>query len=399
MSNKLIYYMIGQGSWFLSQGLQMVLFPTILVLMLNVSPAFYGLAQVSILAPSIFLIVLGGTIADRVDTRIMLGMIHLLATFPLFLIYFGINYNFLTYQIMILYGLASGIAQAFALPARDSLLNKVADGNIQRTVITAMLIQFICQLTGMSMGGLADNWGIIPLVITQILALLIGGFYAFKLPKKENTSKLPSINEVIKEIKEGFVEVKNSKEIFPVTVAMAIVGICYMGNNLVALPYITTERYGMGSAGFATVTSCFWAGTVFSNLVLIFNQQIKNWGQVMVYALFFGTILIFLVFDIPFWLFCFLVFAWGSGAGVVISISRTITQTFAKESHRGRILSIYSLAIFSAGPLGALICGFIIDNFGIANNVIVTSSAAFIALIMLSLKTEIIKIKAPEELP
>ena len=119
--------MIGQGSWFLSQGLQMVLFPTILVLMLNVSPALYGLAQVSILAPSIFLIVLGGTIADKTDTRMMLGMIHLLATIPLFLIYFGINYNFLTYQIMIVYGLATGITQAFALPARDSLLNKVAD--------------------------------------------------------------------------------------------------------------------------------------------------------------------------------------------------------------------------------------------------------------------------------
>ena len=63
MTKNFLYYMIGQGSWFLSQGLQMVLFPTILVLMLNVSPAFYGLAQVSILAPSIFLIVLGGAIA------------------------------------------------------------------------------------------------------------------------------------------------------------------------------------------------------------------------------------------------------------------------------------------------------------------------------------------------
>ena len=93
MNYKFIYYMIGQGSWFLSQGLQMVLFPTILVLMLNVSPALYGLAQVSILAPSIFLIVLGGTIADKTDTRMMLGMIHLLATIPLFLIYFGINYT------------------------------------------------------------------------------------------------------------------------------------------------------------------------------------------------------------------------------------------------------------------------------------------------------------------
>ena len=388
--------MIGQGSWFLSQGLQMVLFPTILVLMLNVSPALYGLAQVSILAPSIFLIVLGGTIADKTDTRMMLGMIHLLATIPLFLIYFGINYNFLTYQIMIVYGLATGITQAFALPARDSLLNKVADGNIQRTVITAMLIQFICQLCGMSMGGLADSWGIIPLVFMQIIALVVGGYYAFKLPKRESSIKLPSLSEMMGEIKEGFIEVKKSKEIFPVTLAMAIVGICYMGNNLVALPYITTERYGMGSAGFATVTSSFWAGTIFSNLILILNPQIKNWGKILVFGLFFGTILIFLVFDIPFWSFCFLVFAWGSGAGIVISISRTITQTFAKESHRGRILSIYSLAIFSAGPLGALICGFIIDNFGIANNVIVTSTAAFIALITLTLKTDIFKIKAPE---
>ena len=388
--------MIGQGSWFLSQGLQMVLFPTILVLMLNVSPALYGLAQVSILAPSIFLIVLGGTIADKTDTRMMLGMIHLLATIPLFLIYFGINYNFLTYQIMIVYGLATGITQAFALPARDSLLNKVADGNIQRTVITAMLIQFICQLCGMSMGGLADSWGIIPLVFMQIIALVVGGYYAFKLPKRESSIKLPSLSEMMGEIKEGFIEVKKSKEIFPVTLAMAIVGICYMGNNLVALPYITTERYGMGSAGFATVTSSFWAGTIFSNLILILNPQIKNWGKILVFGLFFGTILIFLVFDIPFWSFCFLVFAWGSGAGIVISISRTITQTFAKESHRGRILSIYSLAIFSAGPLGALICGFIIDNFGIANNVIVTSTAAFIGLITLTLKTDIFKIKAPE---
>ena len=384
MNKNFLYYMIGQGSWFLSQGLQMVLFPTILVLMLNVSPAFYGLAQVSILAPSIFLIVLGGAIADRTDTRKLLGIIHLLATLPLFLILFGLNYSFLSFQIMILYGLTTGTAQAFALPARDSLLNKVANGNIQKTVITAMLIQFICQLSGMSMGGLADEWGIFPLVIMQIIALLVGGYFAFRLPKRDEVSSLPKVREMFEEIAEGFAEVKKSKEIFPVVIAMGIVGICYMGNNLVALPYITTERYGLGSAGFAIVTSSFWAGTVFSNLVLIFNQQLKNWGKIMVFNLFFGTILIFLVF------------AWGSGAGVVISMSRTITQTFARETHRGRILSIYSLAIFSFGPLGALICGFIIENFGIANNVIISSLTAMTALSVLVLKTDIYKIKAPK---
>ena len=306
MNNKFLNYMIGQGTWFLSQGLQMVLFPTILVLMLNVSPAFYGLAQVSILAPSIFLITIGGVIADKTDTRKLLGIIHILATLPLLMILFGLNYSFLSFQVMILYGLTTGTAQAFALPARDSLLNKVANGNIQKTVITAMLIQFICQLSGMGMGGLADEWGIFPLVTIQIVALLIGAYFAFYLPKKE-VSSLPKTNAIFKEIIEGFNEVRKSREIFPVVIAMGIVGICYMGNNLVALPYITTERYGLGSAGFATVTSSFWAGTVFSNLVLIANQQIKNWGKVMVFALFFGTILILLVFNIPFWLFCVLV--------------------------------------------------------------------------------------------
>jgi len=84
--NSLFFYMIGQASWYLSQGLQIVLFPTILILMLEVSPSNYGLAQVSLLAPSIFLIVLGGTIADRTDTRVLLCFVHLLATMPLFLI-------------------------------------------------------------------------------------------------------------------------------------------------------------------------------------------------------------------------------------------------------------------------------------------------------------------------
>ena len=76
-------------------------------------------------------------------------------------------------------------------------------------------------------------------------------------------------------------------------------------------------------------------------------------------------------------------------------MSRTITQTFAKETHRGRILSIYSLAIFSFGPLGALICGFIIENFGIANNVIISSITALLSLSLLIYKTDIYKIKSP----
>ena len=102
--------MTGQASWYFVNGLQMVLFPTILILMLGVTPSNYGLAQVSLLAPSIFLIVLGGTIADKTDTRILLAIVHFLATFPLLLILFSIQFGFLSFQVMIIYGLAMGLS-------------------------------------------------------------------------------------------------------------------------------------------------------------------------------------------------------------------------------------------------------------------------------------------------
>ena len=130
----------------------MVLFPTILILMLQISPSNYGLAQVSLLAPSIFLIVLGGTIADRTDTRILLFLVHLIATTPLFLILFAIYFNFLSFEVMIFYGLVMGCASAFALPSRESLLTSISHGQIQRTVTIAMITQFSFQLIGMFLG-------------------------------------------------------------------------------------------------------------------------------------------------------------------------------------------------------------------------------------------------------
>ena len=395
-NNQFFSYMIGQASWYLSQGLQMVLFPTILILILGVSPSNYGLAQVSLLAPSIFLIVFGGTIADRTDTRILLLLVHLVATIPLFLILLAIHFDFLSYKIMIIYGLIMGCASAFAIPSRESLLTSIAQGEIQRTVTIAMITQFSFQLIGMFIGGLADNLGILPLVISQIFSLIIGAYFSIRLPKPIFSEEQFKLNKVKKEMIEAFIEVKSSKEIFPVSIAMIMVGLCFMGNNLVTLPFITTERYGYGSTGFAIVTACFWTGTLSSNSILAFKKNIKGWGRALMIAMFSGLpILGSLYFEMPFYLFCFVIYSWGCGAGVVIAMGRTITQTFAVESHRGRMLSVYTLAFMASGPIGAIISGNIIEQYGLQTNILITSSIGFAFISLLTLKTNIWKIKSP----
>jgi len=394
--NSLFFYMIGQASWFLSQGLQIVLFPTILILMLQVSPSSYGLAQVSLLAPSIFLIVLGGTIADRTDTRILLFLVHLMATTPLFLILFAIYFNFLSFELMIFYGLVMGCTSAFVLPSRESLLTSISQGQIQRTVTIAMITQFSFQLIGMSLGGLADNLGVIPLIIAQGFSLIIGAYFSLKLPKPSFKKEPFKLKKIKDEMIEAFIEVKNSKEILPVSLSMIMVGLCYMGNNLVTLPYITTERYGFGSTGFAIVSACFWMGTLFSNTILAIKKDIKRWGTALMIALSCGLpILGSLYFEMPFYIFCLVIFSWGCGAGVVIAMGRTITQTFAVQSHRGRMLSVYTLAFMASGPVGAIFSGNIIENYSLQTNIMITSSVGIIFILILSLKTNIWKIKSP----
>ena len=389
--------MTGQASWYFVNGLQMVLFPTILILMLGVSPSNYGLAQVSLLAPSIFLIVLGGTIADKTDTRILLAVVHFLASLPLLLILFSIQFGFLSFGVMIIYGLAMGSISAFVIPSRDALLTTISQGEIQKTVVIAMLTQFGFQLTGMAIGGLADNIGVMPLIIAQGLSLMVGGYFALKLPKPNIAKEPLGIRKIKDEILEAFVEVRESKEIFPVSISMIMVGLCFMGNNLVTLPYITTERYGLGASGFATVSTSFWLGTFFSNSILALNKNLKNWGKALMIAMTSGIpILASLYFDMPFYGLCIIIFMWGGGAGIVIAMGRTITQTFAKESHRGRMLSVYTLAFMTSGPIGAIISGNIIESYGLRANILTSSLVGITFLTILSIKTNIWKIKSPE---
>ena len=111
----------------------------------------------------------------------------------------------------------------------------------------------------------------------KVSALIVGGYFALMLPKANHCKRFLLIYKKIKnEIIEAFIEVRKSKEIFPVSISMIMVGLCFMGNNLVTLPYITTERYGLGASGFATVSTCFWLGTFFSNSILALNKNLKT---------------------------------------------------------------------------------------------------------------------------
>ena len=161
------WYLAGTSSWFASWGMQTIVFPWLVTVVLHEPAARVGIAQMSLMAPSIFLMLLGGAVADRADCRRLLVRGHLVAALPPLLLGAAIAGGWLAYGGLIAYALAVGAAGAFVMPARDAMLTRVAAGGLGRAVAVMTATQFAAQLVGIAVGGSAGAIGAPALLLLQ----------------------------------------------------------------------------------------------------------------------------------------------------------------------------------------------------------------------------------------
>ena len=76
------WYLLGTGSWFVALGIQTVLFSWLVTMVLRESPTKVGVAQMTMMLPSLFLLLIGGSLADRFGARRMVMFAQGAAAFP-----------------------------------------------------------------------------------------------------------------------------------------------------------------------------------------------------------------------------------------------------------------------------------------------------------------------------
>ena len=76
------WYLGGHAAWFTSFGIQMILFPWLVAVVLQESAQRVGIAQMAVMAPAIVFMLYGGAVADRADCRRLLLRYQVLAAVP-----------------------------------------------------------------------------------------------------------------------------------------------------------------------------------------------------------------------------------------------------------------------------------------------------------------------------
>ncbi len=375
---RLNLYLGGQASWFIGLGIQFVIFPFLVTQILHESAARVGIAQMSLMAPALFFMLLGGTVADHGDVRRILIRVHLLAALPPLLLASIYLSGYLTYATLIVYALAMGTLGAFAMPARDSALNRVAETNIQQAVTLAMGMQMGSQLVGMLIAALAAITGTAALLFFQAAVMLAGLWASAKLTPLPPKNTASAANRFV-QIADGIKAAAAQPIVATVIVLNFAVGLFYVGSFLVVLPLMIRDVYQSTAAEFtlrfALVNICFWGGTIVANILLLRIGHVGHRGRIMMGSLTGGLfVLSALYFPMPFWLLCVLIFLWGMGAGITMTMGRTIVQVAASDSHRARVLAAYQLGFSGGAPLGSLMMGLLAGSLGIYTAVLVPAA-------------------------
>jgi MFS family permease len=359
------WYLASVATFMIPAGIQMVLVPYLLAIELNQPAARYGLTQMAGQLPMLLFLLFGGWLADRVDGRRLLIALQALAIVVPLILAFQLWRQQLSEPLLVLYAMAFGLVSAFAIPARDGLLKRVAGKNVQRMVTLAIGVQFATQMIGQALAGRSAQWGPIGILLLQCLVLAAGVLAAARLPPKigpaPDAATTPR-GALLQELNGGLASICGDaamRATFLLTIGM---GIFFGGTFLVLIPLTIRDLYGGGAPDIATGFIAFGLGTVLAIVGLTRAGGLVYPGRALVIVLLMGCgVLAPILLAPPEWAFYLCIFVWGIGGGIAMSMSRTILQERAAATHQSRTMAAFMLATVGGGPIGSMIMGFAVS--------------------------------------
>lgn len=364
------WYLASVAAFMLPHGLQMVLLPYLLAIELQQPAARFGITQMLGQLPMLMFLLFGGWLADRVDPRRLLMVLHGLAIPVPLLLAVALWRGNLSEALLMVYALSWGLVTAFMTPARDGYLHRVAGSHVQRMVTLAMGMQFGMQMVGQALGGQAGRWGTLVLLLTQCALLVLGIGVASRLPPAPRLARAPDgaaqRKSMWAELGGGLSVIAADAPMRATLLLTAGMGVFFGGVFVVLLPLAVRDLFAGGAQDISAAYIAFGTGTLTSIVALTRRGGVAGTGRALVCALLAGCAALSpLLLAPPQAVFFACIFCWGLCGGVAMSMSRSILQERAPASHQSRVMAAFSLATVGGAPVGALVTGLAVGAVGV----------------------------------
>ena len=393
MIKPLNIYFIATGSWYLSYGMQSVVFAWLVTIILNETPDKVGLAQMAYLLPGTIFILIGGSIADQFGGRKIALIAQCAAASMAAGLAVSMALTSFTYDKFLVFAVCMGCSQAILTPARDGLLPLVADGQIQRRVVQASMIQFGIQMIGFVLASMADTVGAVMMLAVQSIVLSVGAvaYFYLEVPLvKSARTQARMLNQLRASIIEGFRSVIASPGMRMVVLQNCAMGIFFMGSYIVTVPLLIREVYNGSSTELSLINAANSLGLFLTIVVLLRVGDIKHQGRALLIAQGFGALVLSLAaIQVSFITLMGILFVWGMCGGMAMTMARTIMQEQSDEHQRGRMMGFYAFSFMGSGPIGALLSGYLVAWFGPSTSLAIASLCMFVVVVLVGTQSNL----------
>jgi MFS family permease len=336
-----------------------------LVLELTNSPFLLGLNGFLGTAPSLVFSLPGGAIADRLNRRKLMIVTQTVMMLLALTLAVLTSFRIITIQEIMAISFLTGLASSLNNPAyqaivpdlvrREDLTNAVALNSAQFNMSRAIGPT----LAGLALGSLGSA-GCFYLNSLSFLALIIA-LLAIKLPphtREEGPSVWAAMVEGLRFVARNRAVIV----LLSVPAVLSLLGLPFV----VLMPIFARDLLHVGPSGLGYLMAGAGIGAVISALTLAAQAHIQHRRAFVVgSAAAFSLGLILLARATTFLAAFSLLILLGATMVGALTLTNSTLQFISPPEYRGRIMSMYTLAVIGLSPLGSLQAGAVAEALGV----------------------------------
>ncbi|HWC16539.1 MAG TPA: MFS transporter [Terriglobales bacterium] len=266
-------------------------------------------------------------------------------------------------QVFVLASLL-GFVNAFDIPARQAfIVEMVGKEDLMNAIALNSSMFNGARIVGPAVAGIlvasiGEGWCFFANAVSYIA--VIAGLFLMKVTRRERSQQ----TSALRDIKEGFAWVFNTKPIFALLLLVGLVSLVGMP-YAVLMPIFADQILHSGARGLGILMGFSGAGALIGGLILAAKSGLRGLGTwVAASSACFGVFLIMFAYSRVFWASATLLIPVAMFMMVQMASTNTLIQSMVPDRLRGRVMSVYSMMMMGMAPLGALLAGAFSNRIG-----------------------------------
>jgi MFS family permease len=371
-----------------------------LVLQLTNSPGLLGLVGAIAGLPTLFLAVVAGVLADRLDRRALLawtyGASALLATVLAFLTTTGL----VAYWHVAVVALIGGILITVQMPASQAIVSAAVDRAALGSAIALNSAQYnLMRIIGPSIAGIAIAAGGLALGFwanAAALLVVVAIFARLPIAPARSVGRLQAA--IWGDLQDGVRHVAG-EPILTVLVLLAAAPALFVLSYLTFLPVYARDILAIGAPGLGLLTGSIGVGALSGALLMASLRPSGGNGRLLLLGLVAMSISLTtfaLSTAVP--VTCVALAVLGASQVAYYSTTNTLIQVRVPARLRGRVHSLYVLTSIGLMPVGNLVAGAVAERTGVPPVIAVGGALTLVVAILAAiLRPELRRLRPDRE--